>query len=147
MRNLYYIFVSCLACGYASAADCPTGFSDHTNTDILETTFSLPVSGACSTGFTLQRISDSIQYLACATNQVMTELGTCATVCDKGATSINFKMPNGQIYSFPLYTTATTSPALAVQLSGGKCNVNLVSGSGTNALNIEYGNTVYHTVR
>ena len=133
--------------------DCPGDFVDIAPGD---TFFNTPIGGQCGTGYSTYSINqqcddnttDSMCAVLCSDGLLYTDVGTCATLCAAGATSLNMKKnPNSPTISFPLYSAQQSYPSMAVGLSGGVCFVNLVVGAGNDALNVQKDGVTYHTVR
>ncbi len=69
---------------------------------------------------------------------------TCAALCDGGVTAI--KTSTG--LSVPLLAARNTSPAIYVKgVSGAICYADLVSGTASGAINVQYNGAAYHTVQ
>ena len=47
---------------------------------------------------------------------------------------------------FKIYADKVTSPALHIGYNDSVCYVDLAQGRATNAINVKYGNVIYHTV-
>ena len=69
-----------------------------------------------------------------------TKNDTCEPLCDAGITKLNTS--NGLSYN--IYAERHTTPSINLLRNNTVCYINLESGSATNAINIQHGNTVYH---
>ena len=69
-----------------------------------------------------------------------TKNDTCEPLCDAGITKLNTS--NGLSYN--IYAERHTTPSINLLRNNMVCYINLESGSATNAINIQHGNTVYH---
>ena len=68
---------------------------------------------------------------------------TCEQLCRAGITQL--RTSNGLSYN--LYANKTTTPSINIKPDNTNtvCYVNLAIGNATNTINVQYGNTVYHT--
>ena len=132
--------------------DCPNNMIDITTNDEFFTKTNL---GVCGTNYDIYNIhqqcdsntTDSMCAVLCSDGLQYTDVGTCATLCELGVTTLNAKKNDGTILTWPVYSTKQITPSMAVGLNGGVCWVNLLEGAGNDALNVNYNNTTYHTVR
>ena len=86
---------------------------------------------------------DDSCVLVCEDGLNYTGVGTCAALCEYGATEL--RTSTG--VSLPLYATKETTPALNVGIGEGICYINLVQGATSgNALMLRNGQTLYHAV-
>ncbi len=67
---------------------------------------------------------------------------TCNTLCPFGATSL--RTDTG--VNVPLFSSRNTTPAINVKINNNICYADLVPGTSTGAINIEYNGQMYHTV-
>ncbi len=73
-----------------------------------------------------------------------TAANTCSTLCTSGYTHI--KTSNG--ISIPLFSTRNTTPSINIQTSPDTtCYADLISGTTTNEIHVEYDGKTYHTVK
>lgn len=79
----------------------------------------------------------------CDAGYGLTSSNTCEQLCTAGITELH----TGTGLIFNIYTNKNTSPAIHIKPDGSDtvCYVNLSTGAGTNAVNIQYNGTVYHT--
>ena len=132
--------------------DCPAGWVNITDYD---TTF-MPMSlGVCASGYTKRSFSQQCNKLknddacmaVCGGDLFWSDIGVCDTLCMFGGTSFNIKKTNADILSFPIYSTHQITPSIAFGIGDGVCYVNLMPGAGNDAVNLQYNNTTYHTVK
>jgi len=134
-------------CTTYAAGYCPTGYFDLDTDDGFIT---LQSAGTCATGYGAYNGTETCGYNPtmttcldlCENGQMTTELGTCATMCSLGVTTL--RTSNGLV--IPMWSSAQSSPALNIGVGNGVCYVNLESGTGT-GINVEYDNTSYHVVK
>ena len=144
--NAYRSGSSCVA---LTGVGCPT---DYKKLPIASTVLSpMPGAGTCGTGKHSYSFNqncdenpdDDSCVLVCEDGLNYTGVGTCAALCEYGATEL--RTSTG--LSVPLYATKETTPALNVGLGGGVCYINLVPGNTSgSALMLRNGQTLYHTV-
>ncbi len=134
------------------AGECPNNYNDM---GLADTTFSNTTAGSCATGYTTYEIESACSdntsasicaIVSCSDNETLTSVGACGTPCTAGATALKIRKTDNTILSFPLWSSKLVTPSLNIQVSNGNvCYVNLTAGTGTDALNINYNGTIYHT--
>lgn len=135
------------SCTTYASGYCPTGYYDL-DTDAGFIT--LQSSGACGSDYGSYNGTETCGYNPmlttcldlCENGQMTTELGTCASMCSLGATTL--RTSNGLV--LPLWSTVQDTPSINVGLTGGTCYVNLMTGSGS-GINVQYDGNNYHAVR
>lgn len=138
------------SCVALTQVGCPTGYL---NVVAAGTALSpLNMSGACDTGkhtYSMnqscddENLTESTCLLVCPDGEQYTGVGTCASFCSAGATTLNL----GTGLSIPMYSTKQIEPSINIGLNGETCYVNLVPGNtNDSALMIQYNGNTYHTV-
>ncbi len=85
----------------------------------------------------------SIRDYVCNAGHQKTYSGVCAQICTAGFS----KLRTDTGVTVPLYNTKQTSPALTfMNADGNTCYANLVQGTETGTINLEFGDKIYHTV-
>ena len=136
------------ACVSYTRGDCPENYVDLSLPD--NNIFSRLNNATCSgvyKKFNIQECkespTDTMCGILCSNNLEYTELGTCAALCPGEYHTLNTSTG----LSFPLYATKQITPSINIQMGENVCYVNLLSGESTNAINIEYNNKIYHTIK
>ena len=129
--------------------DCPNEYYDLAVND--NTFFKLNQSGTCTNGvsYTSEQCRASmpdapgICAILCSNGLEYTDVGTCAELCPGEHHTL--KTSTG--LSFPLYATKQVTPSINIQMGENVCYVNLINGRASNAINVQYNNKIYHTVK
>ncbi len=79
----------------------------------------------------------------CNENHVITAINTCTAVCDAGVTKL--KTDTG--ISVQLFKSKNTTPSINIQVNNTTCYADLISGTTTNEIHVEYDGKTYHTVK
>jgi len=132
--------------------DCPNNYIDISTNDNM---FVMRTGEICGTDYQDYSINqqcgnnttDAVCAVLCSDGLQYTDVGTCATLCQAGVTTLNARYPSGDVISFPLYSTQQSTPTVAIRNNDTVCYVNLVAGSANGAINLKFNDTVYHTVR
>ena len=136
------------SCSTYAAGECPENYQDLAlNTNTISTL----TNGSCATNYQTfilnqqcdANTTDAICGILCSGGLNYTDVGTCAELCGGGYTMLK----TGTGLSFPLYATKQITPSINVQVGEDVCYVNLVPGRGSNAINVQYNNQTYHTVK
>ena len=135
-------------CVSYTRGDCPENYVDLSLPD--NNVFARLNNATCSGVYKKFNIQECKEYptdtmcgILCSNNLEYTELGTCAALCPGEHHTL--KTSTG--LSFPLYATKQITPSINIQMGENVCYVNLLSGESTNAINIEYNNKIYHTIK
>jgi hypothetical protein len=140
----YYVNGTCTARPQGS---CPTGYYDSGFDDAFA---AYAAGGACPSGYANSEtvasctsyVTSSLCTTLCDTGMSHTSAGECAAPCGiSGVSTLHV----GATATFPAWGTKTTTHALAISDGTDMCYVNLTTGSASDALKYQYGNTVYHT--
>ena len=107
---------------------CPDGF------------YTVPYDISCGVG--LVEVSDIPQCDTDTSGEFCLIGGDVAAPCAAGVTTLR----TGTGLIIPLWADKNTTPALHVRYNGTVCYINLEPGNAANAINVEYGGVVYHTV-
>lgn len=129
---------------------CPADWFDYAPTGV--DTFVPMVDGACGTDYVASgdsadctnRGNAGMCATLCASGELMTWGGHCASLCTGGGTELRI----GSLV-FPIYGQKTTTPAINIGFdSGTVCYVNLESGAANGTMNVAHSNgTTYHVTK
>ena len=142
-------------CTYYSNGTCPDGMR---NTTLNASSWTTMTNGACPSNYSAYTIG-TIEYacdtyvshidsntpaclLMCTNGNIYTEVNSCASLCAN-----HHKLMTSTGLEFPLYATKQITPSINIQMGNSTCYVNLVNGESTNAINVQYDNKIYHTVK
>lgn len=89
--------------------------------------------GECPVGYTA--------FMGPGTDLVRDANGNCSQVC--GADITTLATSNG--YNFDLFATKNTSRAISIKFGETVCYADLIDGTTTGTINVQYGDRVYHT--
>ena len=96
------------------------------------------VSGVCPSGY----VAHDMQAVCGVDNGACWITEQLRSLCAAGITYL--KTSSG--VDVPIYADKVTSPALHIGYNDSVCYVDLAQGRATNAINVKYGNVIYHTV-
>ena len=136
------------SCVDYAMGECPTNYVDLALND---NTFAKLTDGACASGYSKyvinqqcnQNTTDSMCAILCSNGLEYTDVGTCAALCP----SEHHTLKTSTGLSFPLYATKQITPSINIQMGDDICYVNLVNGRASDAINVQYDNKIYHTVK
>lgn len=142
-------------CVADTQGDCPREYVEMSGSDAVLEKLSL---GKCGTGYHNYQFSEQCNQNpsgvmcadVCDNDLFYTDIGTCATPCAQGATQLKIAKTNGEILSFPMWSTKQITPSVNFGFANGAvCYVNLLEGHTTDALHVSHptNGKVYHTVR
>ncbi len=77
----------------------------------------------------------------CEANHALTAANTCNTLCPAGATSL--RTDTG--INVPLFSSRNTTPSINIKINENICYADLIPGTSTGAINVEYNGQTYHT--
>lgn len=134
-------------CSNYTSGYCPTGYF---NLDTDDGFMTMQSSGSCASNYGSYNGTETCGYNPsmttcldlCENGLMTTEVGTCASMCTAGGTTL--RTSTGIV--LPLWSTAQSTPSINIGLSNGVCYVNLEPGTGS-GINIQYGGNTYHAVR
>ena len=137
------------SCTTYGSTNCPTNYR---NMGLDTSTFGVQSSGACpSDAYSLNSSLDGCRTDVngstcidfCGGSGTLTGVGTCASACSAGATTL--RTSTGLI--LPMWSTKQITPSLNVQIGNSICYVNLVPGStDESSLVLDVDGTTYHTL-
>ena len=137
------------SCTAYTRGNCPTNYK---NLNVDTATFATQTNGACpSADYVLNADMDGCRLDTngstcvdfCAGSGQLTGVGTCASLCTAGATTL--RTSTGLI--LPLWSTKQITPSLNVKIGNDVCYVNLVPGqTNESAIMLDVGGTAYHTL-
>ena len=133
-------------CGAYSSTGCITGYVDAGTDGVIS---AVDANGSCQSNYDFlgsyqsctAETTDNLCTTLCNGDMSHTAAGQCAAACTAGFSKL--KTDTG--LSFTAWGTRTTHPSIVVETDDGRCYVNLAPGRATNAVNVQYNNTVYHT--
>lgn len=123
---------------YYSMAGNPSTFTNYT-TSCPNNYSQFIAEGPCS-------YTPSTTYCmdVCGNGQYTTSLGTCASLCSLGATTL--RTSTGLL--FPMWSSSQATPSINLGIGNGVCYVNLESGTTNDSgLMFDWGGTTYHAVQ
>lgn len=135
------------SCTTYSNGYCPNDYYDLNNG---ETTFKALNAGSCGSGYKTYNAESACGYSLsgstcvdlCVNGLMTTDVGTCASLCSLGATTL--RSSTGLI--IPMWSEKQTTPSVNIGINDGVCYINLVPGTtSASAIMFEYDNNRYHT--
>ena len=139
------------SCTSYSNGYCPDDYYDLNNG---ETTFTGLTAGSCGSGYKTYVADSACGYSLsgstcvdlCVNGLMTTDVGTCASLCSLGVTTL--RTSTGLIV--PMWSEKQTTPSVNLGINDGQhsgvCYVNLVPGATeASAIMFKFDNTVYHT--
>jgi len=135
------------ACTNYSVGNCP---NDYHNISFDDTSV-VTKSGSCGTGYNVYAAEETCGFAPessscvniCGSGQLSTALGTCASLCSLGATTL--RTSTGLI--IPMWSTKQATPSINIGFGGGTCYVNLATGDSSDAIMIQDSGVIYHTLK
>lgn len=83
----------------------------------------------------------------CDSGYDMNYMGDCTALCAVSNTGVNMQyLRTSTGLVFPVYVKKLTTPSLNVKAGSRQCYINLVPGSGSGAINVQYQDVLYKTV-
>lgn len=130
------------------AGECPANYVDLALNDNI---FTRLTNGVCASGYRSyttsplcdENTTDSMCAILCSDNLLYTDIGTCASICSGEYTTL--RTSTGLIY--PMYSEKQITPSINIGMGENVCYVNLLPGQSDGAINIQYDNKIYHTVK
>ncbi len=142
--NAYYPYSNTFFGANNMSTTCP---ANTYNADKPDPNWTVAVCHKCPNGTVSPANSPNIDSCVsngavCDDGFVLNSLGACSKLCTAGITKLNSS--TGVIA--PLFETAYTVPAIHVRNANGTCHADLIPGTATNAIHINYQGQVYHTM-
>lgn len=142
-------------CTTYSAGTCP---ENMVNTTTNTATWATMTNSVCPSNYTEETIN-AIEFacdmydsqitsetpaclLMCTNGNVFTEVNSCAPLCSE-----YHKLKTSTGLEIPVYASKQTTPSLNFQIGNNRCYINMVPGKKTGAINVEYNDTIYHSVK
>lgn len=141
-------------CTTYSNGYCPNDYYDLNNGDATFAGFTDFVGGVCGTGYHAYTAESGCGYSLsgttcvdlCTNGSMTTDIGTCASLCDLGVTTL--RTSTGLI--IPMWSTKQITPSVNIGINDGEnesvCYVNLVPGAtNESAIMFKFDDKLYHT--
>ena len=130
MRVLILIFIVWPCCVFAQS--CPTGM-----TAVEYDNYVAADAGVCPAGYVAH---DVVDVCSDASNAECWLVEQMRALCGAGVTQI--KTSSGMVVS--LYSERVTNPSFCVRFNNNVCYADMVSGQASDAINLKYGDVIYH---
>lgn len=141
-------------CTTYSNGYCPNDYYDLNNGDATFAGFTDFVGGVCGPGYHVYTAESGCGYSLsgttcvdlCTNGLMTTDIGTCASLCDLGVTTL--RTSTGLI--IPMWSTKQITPSVNIGINDGEnesvCYVNLVPGAtNESAIMFKFDDKLYHT--
>lgn len=133
MRVLIFIFIILPFAAFAQS--CPTGM-----VAVEYDNYMAADAGACPAGYVAHDVTDVCSGAATGACWLVGEVEQIRTLCRAGVTQI--KTSGGVVV--PLYSGRVTTPSFCMRYNDTVCYADMVLGRASGAVNVKYGDTVYH---
>ena len=136
------------SCTTYAQGNCPTNYR---NLNVDTATFATQLNGACPSDYSVTSVTDGCRVDSngatcvefCTSGTRLTGVGTCASLCSAGATTL--RTSTGLI--LPLWSSKQITPSLNVQIGNNVCYVNLLPGQTSDpGIKLDVNGTLYHTI-